>query len=90
MEAAATATEPERVCRALGAIDKKGMLIQADPDRPVAPADYTEHRHAERNHQGKGNVILLPNPDQPRPRVRTQLHCRERLGGLLKYYCRVA
>ena len=33
VEVAATEPEPERVWRALGAIYKTGMLIQADPDR---------------------------------------------------------
>jgi putative transposase len=46
--------------------------------------EYVEHFHAERNHQGKGNVLLFPRD--------TNIHragpvqCRERLGGLLRYY----
>jgi hypothetical protein len=46
--------------------------------------EYVEHFHAERNHQGKGNVLLCPRD--------TNIHltgpvkCRERLGGLLRYY----
>ncbi len=36
------------------------------------------------------NLILFPNPDPPQPRVQTGVHCRERLGGLLKHYCRAA
>ena len=46
--------------------------------------EYVEHYHAERNHQGKGNVLLFPRGthicrDGP-------VQCRERLGGLLRYY----
>ncbi len=53
-----------------------------------ALSEYVEHFHAERNHQGKGNVLLFPRD--------TNLHreepvqCRERLGGLLCYYYREA
>jgi len=49
-----------------------------------ALGEYVEHYHAERNHQGKGNILLFPR--------RANLHhekpvqCRERLGGLLRYY----
>ena len=47
-------------------------------------SDYVEHYRAERNHQGKGNILLFPRGtnicrDGP-------VRCRERLGGLLRYY----
>jgi transposase InsO family protein len=51
--------------------------------------EYLLHYHAERPHQGKGNVMLFPRaradqgPEGP-------IQCRERLGGLLKYYHRKA
>jgi putative transposase len=53
-----------------------------------ALGEYVEHYHAERNHQGKGNVLLFPRgtiirPDEP-------VQCRQRLGGLLRYYHRQA
>jgi hypothetical protein len=50
---------------------------------------YVAHYHGERPHQGIGNVVLMPvtthgqSDDDP-------IHCRERLGGLLKYYDRQA
>jgi hypothetical protein len=46
--------------------------------------EYVEHYHAERNHQGKGNVLLLPQGTNIRRDGPVQ--CRERLGGLLRYY----
>jgi putative transposase len=49
--------------------------------------DFVEHYHSERNHQGKGNVLLFPNVGQGP--VRGVRWC-ERLGGLLRYYCRAA
>ena len=41
--------------------------------------------HHERNHQGKDNVLLFPASSQDTVRA-GPLQCRERLGGLLKYY----
>ena len=54
-----------------------------------ALTQYIEHYHHERNHQGKGNVLLFPvvSPGTTR---QGPVQCRERLGGLLKYYEREA
>ena len=52
--------------------------------------DYLVHYHAERNHQGKGNVLLCPTTTQVKNRVEGSVRCKERLGGLLKYYHREA
>ena len=46
---------------------------------------YVEHYHRERNHQGKGNVLLFPSSKADERRT-GPIHGRERLGGLLKYY----
>ena len=49
-----------------------------------ALSEYVDHYHEERNHQGKGNVLLFHrNRDLDRER---RFQCRERLGGLLRYY----
>ena len=46
--------------------------------------EYLAHFHSERNHQGKGNVLRFPVPnDHGRCR---RVECRKRLGGLLRYY----
>ena len=50
--------------------------------------EFVAHYHSERNHQGKGNALLFPAPALLPPR--RQVRCRERLGGLLRYYCRAA
>ena len=51
--------------------------------------EYIAHFHAERPHQGKGNVLLFPEPtDRASPAI--ALQCRQRLGGLLRYYARAA
>ena len=49
-----------------------------------ALSEYVEHFHAERNHQGKGNVLLFPRGANIR--CDGSVQCRERLGGLLRYY----
>ena len=51
--------------------------------------EYVEHDHTERPHQGKGNVIPFPVP-RPEGVADGPIECRERLGGLLKYYNRKA
>ena len=52
--------------------------------------DYVSYFHAERNPQGKGNVILFPNAEDRIGESTGQTRTRERLGGLLKFYYRDA
>ena len=47
--------------------------------------EFAAHYHGERNHQGLGNDLIAPGP---RPLGGTHVRCRERLGGLLRYYHR--
>jgi len=52
-------------------------------------SEYLTHYHAERCHQGLGNVIPFPS----RPAANDHegpIECRERLGGMLKFYARKA
>ena len=49
---------------------------------------YVIHYHAVRNHQAKGNVLLLPSKDKPEGNKQGMVQCQERLRGLLKYYSR--
>src|SRR6266702_7135145 len=61
------------------------MILFGEASLRHVLTQYVEHFHHERNHQGKGNTLLFPSPslegahDGP-------MQCRERLGGLLKYY----
>ena len=50
--------------------------------------EYVEHYHAERNHQGIGNELIEPVNDPGSDADR--IECRERLGGMLKFYHRRA
>ena len=51
--------------------------------------EYVTHFHEERPHQGKGHVVLMPSPHH-RAEWHSSIRCRERLGGLLKYYSQEA
>jgi putative transposase len=48
------------------------------------------HYHEERNHQGKESLILFPLETEEARNRQAAVQCRERLGGLLKYYEREA
>jgi hypothetical protein len=45
--------------------------------------------HNERNHQGKSNALLFPNPTVA-TRSNGAIKCRKRLGGLLRHHARAA
>ena len=49
--------------------------------------EFVTHYHLERNHQGLGHELIVP---ETRPLRGTRVRCRERLGGLLRYYHRAA
>jgi hypothetical protein len=53
-----------------------------------AVVQFLEHYHQERNHQGLDNRILVPGPEVGQKTGKVE--CRERLGGLLRYYYRAA
>jgi putative transposase len=59
----------------------EGMLRQA-------VQSFVEHYHRERNHQGLGNRLI--EPGEAVGGCVGAIQCRERLGGLLRYYSRQA
>jgi transposase InsO family protein len=65
------------------------VSLFGEPSLRHALKEYMVHYHAERPHQGKGNVVLMPAPT-PSLQRKGPMRCRERLGGLLKYYDRDA
>ena len=67
----------------------KVILFGAAPLSRVL-AEYSRHYHHERNHQGKGNRLLFPEVNEKCDPQRRSIECRQRLGGLLKYYRRAA
>jgi transposase InsO family protein len=50
--------------------------------------EYVEHYHRERNHQGIGNRLIDRGDDGLGGTG--QVECRERIGGILRYYARAA
>jgi putative transposase len=50
----------------------------------LALTEYAAHYHAERNHQGKDNVLLFPRGTQTRQGGLVE--CRETLGRVLQHY----
>jgi putative transposase len=62
------------------------LILFGESSLRRAVANFCEHYHAERNHQGKDNQLLFLRSAQPEPSGRGRVRCDERLGGLLKYY----
>jgi putative transposase len=50
--------------------------------------EFVAHYHAECNHQGLGNRLIIP--DEFHAGNGGAIRCRERLGGMLNYYYRQA
>ena len=55
-----------------------------------ALTEFIAHFHAERNHQGKDNLLLFPAADEEANGSTRCIRSRERLGGLLRFYHRAA
>jgi hypothetical protein len=66
------------------------LILFGETSLRRALREYLIHYHAERNHQGKSNVLLFPTARKAMNRVDGSVICKERLGGLLKYYHREA
>jgi putative transposase len=68
------------------------LIILGERHLRCVLADYFEHYHTERPHQGLGNVVPIAAGREPaRPTARAgPITRRTRLGGLLSHYCRKA
>lgn len=62
------------------------MIIFGEKHLRHVLSEYAKHYHEERPHQGLGNRRIYPMPEPGSGTVT----CRERLGGLLRYYHRSA
>jgi transposase InsO family protein len=65
------------------------LILFGEASLRHALTQYVAHFHDERNHQGKGKVLLFPAVSQG-PACEGPMQCCERLGGLLTYYERQA
>ena len=66
------------------------LILFGEASLRRALTEFIDHFHGERNHQGKGNVLLFPAGKVGQQKPWTRVRCRERLGGLMKYYSYVA
>ena len=64
------------------------MIFFGEKSLRSAAGQFLVHYHQERNHQGLGNRLI--GMGEKVGQVTGEVQCRERLGGLLKYYYREA
>jgi len=64
------------------------MILFGEASLRRATTDFLVHFHGERNHQGLNNQLIDPGDEVGR--LSGPVQCRERLGGMLRYYYRQA
>ena len=75
----------ERFMRSLKSESLDRMIFFGENSLRNAIREYVFHYHQERNHQGLENMIIDPGGVG---QIKGKIECRERLGGLLRYYYR--
>ena len=78
----------ERFMRSLKGETLSRLIFFGEKPLRRAVTAFLAHYHAERNHQGLSNQVIEPGDEVGA--VVGKIECRERLGGLLKYYYRRA
>ena len=78
----------ERFMRSIKSECLSQMVFFGEDSLRRAVSAYLGHYHTERNHQGLANLIIVP--DRQVGDSEGNIECRERLGGMLKYYHRQA
>jgi putative transposase len=64
------------------------MILFGEKSLRKAIQEFLSHYHAERKHQGLNNRLIEPGNEIGH--INGQIKCRERLGGMLRYYYREA
>lgn len=64
------------------------MIFFGEHSLRNAVREYLAHYHSERNRQGLDNSLI--DPAEEVGAVAGKIECRERLGGMLRYYYRDA
>jgi putative transposase len=78
----------ERFVRTIKESCLERMILFWEDALRTAVREFVAHYHSERNHEGIGNLLILPDPhlsDGNGP-----IRCRSRLGGMLNQYDRAA
>ena len=78
----------ERFMRSLKGECLDRMIFLGEQPLQHALTEFEAHYHSERNHQGLDNQLI--DPDEEVGQTSGTIDCRERLGGLLRYYHRRA
>jgi len=65
---------------------RQRMVLFGEESLRRAVRDFLAHYHAERNHPSLDNRLI--EPDEEVGRTTGEIACRERLGGMLRYYDR--
>ena len=78
----------ERFLRSLKEECLERMIFFGESSLRRATSEFLAHYHGERNHQGIGNRLI--DPDEGVGEDAGVVRCRERLGGMLRYYYRKA
>ena len=71
-------------------IDGFNRILFGEGSLRRALTQFQEHYVFERNHQGKGNILLFSRAERLPTSYGPSIRCHQRLGGLLKYYYRRA
>ena len=78
----------ERFVRSIKESCLERLILFGENSLRTAVQNFVSHYHSERNHQGLGNRLILPDPAHLRSAG--GIECRRRLGGTLNYYYRAA
>jgi putative transposase len=62
------------------------LILFGEGSLTTALKQFQQHYLFERNHQGKGNILLFTKADHLPTSYGPSSECQRRLGGLLKYY----
>ena len=78
----------ERFVRSIKESCLERLILFGESSLRTAVQNFLAHYQSERNHQGLGNRLILP--DHAHVGGTGVIQCRERLGGTLNYYYRAA
>ena len=78
----------ERFMRSIKEECLSRLIFFGEQSLRKAVREFLAHYHAERNHQGLDNRLIEPGEEDGA--IVGKIACRERLGGMLRYYYRDA
>ena len=78
----------ERFMRSLKEECLERLILFGEESLRNAVGEFLIHYHSERNHQGLRNRLIQQVAESRKSQ--SEIDCRNRLGGILRYYCRKA